>query len=47
MVKNKRAAINPKNKKDDNCFQYALTVAQNHQNTERHCQRISKSKPFI
>ena len=23
LLKNKRATINPKNKKDDNCFQYA------------------------
>ena len=26
-VKNKRATINPQNKKDDRCFQYAVTVA--------------------
>ena len=30
-LKNKKATINPKNN-DDNCFQYALTVALNHQN---------------
>ena len=29
--KNKKTAINPKNN-DDNCFQYALTVALNYQN---------------
>ena len=34
-LKNKRAAINPKNY-DDNCFQYAITVALNHQNIEIH-----------
>ena len=28
-LKNKRAAINPKNKKEDNWFQYALTVSLN------------------
>ena len=32
-LKNKKATINPKNN-DDNCFQYALTVALNHQNIE-------------
>ena len=46
-LKNKTATINPKNKKDDNCFQYALTVALNHQNIERDHQRISQIKPFI
>ena len=30
-IKNKKATINPKNK-DDKCFQYAITVALNHQN---------------
>ena len=29
---NKRATINPKNEDNDNCFQYALTAALNHQN---------------
>ena len=34
MVENKKATINPKNN-DDNCFQYALTAALNHQNIEK------------
>ena len=38
--------INLKNN-DDNCFQYALTVALNYQNIEKNPQRISKIKPFI
>ena len=46
-LENKRAAINPKNKKDYNCFQYAITVALNYQNIEKNCQRILKNKPFI
>ena len=46
-LKNKRATISPKNKNDDNCFQYAKTVALNHQNIGRDHQRISKIKPFI
>ena len=33
-LKNKKATINPENN-DDNCFQYALTVALNHQNIEK------------
>ena len=45
-LKNKRATTNPENN-DDNCFQYALTVALNHQNIEKNPQRISKIKPFI
>ena len=46
-LRSKRATVNPKNKKDDKCFQYALTVALNHQNIGRDPQRISKIKPFI
>ena len=45
-IRNKRATINPKNE-DDNCFQYALTVALNHQSIENHPERISNIKPFI
>ena len=43
----KRATINPKNKKDDKCFQYALTVALNHEKIKENPERISKIKPFI
>ena len=43
--KNKKA-INPKNS-DDKCFQYALTVAVNHQNIDKNPQKILKIKPFI
>ena len=46
-VKNKRATINPENKKDDRCFQYAVTVALNHEQIKDHPERISKIKPFI
>ena len=46
-LENKRTTINPKNKKDDNCFKYALTLALNHQNIEKDHQRTSKIKPFI
>ena len=43
----KGATINPENKNDDNCFQYAITVALNHQNIRRNPKRKSKIKPFI
>ena len=46
-IKNKRATINPQNKKDDRCFQYAVTVALNHEQVKDHPERISKIKPFI
>ena len=44
-ILNKRATINPKNK--DKCFQYSITAAPNHQNTENHPERTSNIKPFI
>ena len=46
-LKNKKATINPQNKKDDKCFQYAVTVALNHEQIKDHPERISKIKPFI
>ena len=45
-ILNKRATINPKNN-DNKCFQYAITVALNHQKIENHPERISNIKPFI
>ena len=44
---NKGVTINPKNTKDNNCFQYAITAALNYQNIDHHPERISKLKPFI
>ena len=46
-LRNKRATIDPQNKDDNNCFQYAVTVALNHQNIRKDHQRISKIIPFI
>ena len=46
-LKNKGVTINPKNTKDNNCFQYAITAALNYQNIDHHPERISKLKPFI
>ena len=45
-LKNKKATINPKNN-DDKCFQYALTVALNHEQIGKDPQRMTKIKPFI
>ena len=46
-IKNKGVTINPKNTKDNNCFQYAITALLNHQNINHNPERISKLKPFI
>ena len=46
-IKNKGVTLNPKNTKDNNCFQYAIIAALNYQNIDRHPERISKLKPFI
>ena len=45
-LKNKEATVNPENKKDGKCFQYALTVALNHEQIKNNPERISKIKPF-
>ena len=44
---NKGVTINPKNTKDNNCFQYAITARLNYQNMDCHPERIYKIKPFI
>ena len=46
-LKNKKGTTNPQNKKDDRCFQYAVTVALNYEQIKDHPERISKIKPFI
>ena len=35
LIKNKKATINPINKNDNNCFQYAVTVALNHEEIKK------------
>ena len=45
-LKNKEATVNPKNN-NNNCFQYALTVALNHKKIKNHHERIFNLKPFI
>ena len=47
MDKEKRATINPINKKDNNCLQYAVTVALNCKEVKKYLHRITKIKPFI
>ena len=46
-LKNKKATINPINKKDNQCFQYAVTVTLNYEKIKIDPQRIKKVKPFI
>ena len=46
-IKNKKGAINPINEKDNKCFQYAVTVALNHEEIKKDPQRIKEIKPFI
>ena len=36
-----------KKEKDNKCFQYATTVALNHEEIRKHPERITKIKPFI
>ena len=43
----KKAIINPRNKKDDKCFQYTLTVLLNYEKINNNHQRISKIEPVI
>ena len=45
-LKNKKSTINPKNN-DNNCFQYAITIALNYQNIKHNPERISNIKPFL
>ena len=47
LIKNKRATMNPINKKDNKCFQYAVTFVSNHKEIRKHSERITKIKPLI
>ena len=47
LIKNKIATINPQNKDDDKCFQYAITIALNYDRIENCLERVSKVKRFI
>ena len=46
-LKNKGVTINPKNKNDDECSKYVLTVALYHEEIGSNTERITKIKPFI
>ena len=47
LKEKKKATINPINKKDKKCFQYALEVALNDKQIKKDSQRITKIKTFI
>ena len=46
-IKNKGVTINPKNAKNNKCFQNAIIDALNYHNVDNYPERISKPKPFI
>ena len=46
-IKNKKATINPINKKDIKCFQYAITVALNHEEMKKDWQKIIQIKSIM
>ena len=46
-IKNKKATINPIDKKVNKCFQYHVTVALNYEEIKKDPQIITKIKPFI
>ena len=46
-LKNKKATINPINKKDNKCFQYTVIVTLNHEEIKKDLQGITKIKLFL
>ena len=46
-IKYKKATINPKNKNDNKCMQYAIIVGLNYKQIGNKPERISKIKPFV
>ena len=46
-IKNKNTRISPINKRNNECFQYAVKVALNEEEIRKNSERITKSKPFI
>ena len=47
LDKNKKTTINPVNKNNSKCFQYAATHALNLEKTGKNSERITTIKPFI
>ena len=45
-IKNNEAKINPINKKDNKCFQYAITVGLIYEEIRKHTEKITKIKSF-
>ena len=45
-IKNEKVTINPKNDDDNNCFQYAITVALNHDQIGGAPQRAKGDPPL-
>ena len=45
-INNKKATINPINKKDNKCFEYAVTIVLNHKEMKKVSQEITKMKPY-
>ena len=46
-INNKKSTINPQNTEDNNCFQYSIVAALNHQKIPNHSERLNNLKPFI
>ena len=46
-MKNKKATLNPINKKNNKCLQYAVTDVSNHKEINKYPSRIKKIKLFI
>ena len=46
-IENKKATINPIDKKVNKCFQYVITVGLNYEEKGKHAERITKIKPLI
>ena len=46
-LKSKKCTINPQNENDNNCFQYAVSVALNYEKINNHSEKLSKIRPFI
>ena len=46
-ISDKKATINPKNTKDNKCFQYSIIAALHHHNIKSHPERISNIRPYI
>ena len=45
-IKNKKATMNPIKNKGNKCFQYAITVALNHEKVKKDPEGITNIKPF-